>query len=206
MRAALMAHDEVLRSSIEAHDGFLFSHTGDGVAAAFASPRSAVDAAITAQRALHCQLQGMGLATGGDGELREGDYFGTVLNRRAWRSFGGRVDGGSAQRSRSVRSWAATAAGCAEPDHGVSAAGAGRSKPTFRRCGRSMPSPGNLELQPAPDGRESEVAEVARKKTDRDPARKWAHLTELARQRDVEAAEHAAVTCTSVKATGAQRP
>ena len=29
MRAALMAHDEVLRSSIEAHDGFLFSHTGD---------------------------------------------------------------------------------------------------------------------------------------------------------------------------------
>ena len=40
MRAALMAHDEVLRSAIEAHDGFLFSHTGDGVAAAFASPRS----------------------------------------------------------------------------------------------------------------------------------------------------------------------
>ena len=28
MRAALVAHDEVLRSSIEAHDGFLFSHTG----------------------------------------------------------------------------------------------------------------------------------------------------------------------------------
>jgi hypothetical protein len=34
MRAALLAHDEVLRSSIEAHDGFLFSHTGDGVVAA----------------------------------------------------------------------------------------------------------------------------------------------------------------------------
>ena len=30
MRAALMAHDEVLRSSIEAHGGFLFKHTGDG--------------------------------------------------------------------------------------------------------------------------------------------------------------------------------
>ena len=40
MRVALAAHDEVLRSSIEAHDGFLFSHTGDGVVAAFASPRS----------------------------------------------------------------------------------------------------------------------------------------------------------------------
>ena len=31
MRAALAAHDEVLRSAIEAHGGFLFSHTGDGV-------------------------------------------------------------------------------------------------------------------------------------------------------------------------------
>jgi hypothetical protein len=36
MRAALLAHDEVLRSAIGAHDGFLFSHTGDGVSA----PRS----------------------------------------------------------------------------------------------------------------------------------------------------------------------
>jgi len=27
MRAALIAHDEVLRTAIEAHDGFLFSHT-----------------------------------------------------------------------------------------------------------------------------------------------------------------------------------
>ena len=31
MRAALVAHDEMLRTAIEAHDGFLFSHTGDGV-------------------------------------------------------------------------------------------------------------------------------------------------------------------------------
>ena len=37
MRAALMEHDEVLRSAIEAHDGFLFSHTGDGVVAACGS-------------------------------------------------------------------------------------------------------------------------------------------------------------------------
>jgi hypothetical protein len=29
-------------------------------------------------------------------------------------------------------------------------------------------------------------ADAARKKTDRDPAKRWAHLTELARQRDVE--------------------
>src|SRR6476646_7543546 len=81
MRAALTAHDEVLRSSIEEHDGFVFSHTGDGVAAAFASPRSAVDAAIAAQRALELPVR-MGIATG-EAELRDGDYFGTVLNRAA---------------------------------------------------------------------------------------------------------------------------
>jgi class 3 adenylate cyclase len=31
MRAALVVHDKVLRTAIEAYDGFLFSHTGDGV-------------------------------------------------------------------------------------------------------------------------------------------------------------------------------
>jgi predicted ATPase len=81
MRAALMAHDEVLRIAIERHDGFLFGHTGDGVVAAFASPKSAVDAAIAAQRALQLPVR-MGMATG-EAELRDGDYFGTVLNRAA---------------------------------------------------------------------------------------------------------------------------
>src|SRR5215813_10485163 len=81
MRSALLAHDEVLRSAIEAHEGFLFSHTGDGVVAAFASPRAAVDAAIAAQRALELPVR-MGVATG-EAKLRDGDYFGTVLNRAA---------------------------------------------------------------------------------------------------------------------------
>jgi predicted ATPase/class 3 adenylate cyclase len=81
MRVALMAHDDVLRTAIEAHQGFLFSHTGDGVVAAFASPKAAVDAAIAAQRALELPVR-MGLATG-EAELRDGDYFGTVLNRAA---------------------------------------------------------------------------------------------------------------------------
>jgi hypothetical protein len=34
---------------------------------------------------------------------------------------------------------------------------------------------------------------IARKKTDRDPAKRWAHLTELARQREVEAKGRAEV-------------
>jgi predicted ATPase len=81
MRVALAAHDEVLRSAIEAQAGSLFKHTGDGVCAAFASPRSAVDAAVAAQRSLQLPVR-MGLATG-EAELRDGDYFGAVLNRAA---------------------------------------------------------------------------------------------------------------------------
>ena len=41
--AALAAHDKVPRSAIEAHGGWLFKRTGDGVCAAFASPKSAVN-------------------------------------------------------------------------------------------------------------------------------------------------------------------
>src|SRR6201981_3177118 len=68
MRKALAAHDEALRSAIEAYGGFLFKHTGDGVCAAFASPKSAVDAAVAAQRGLELPVR-MGLATG-EAELR----------------------------------------------------------------------------------------------------------------------------------------
>jgi Adenylate and Guanylate cyclase catalytic domain len=81
MRAALAAHDEVLRTAIEAHGGWLFKHTGDGVCAAFASPRRAVDAAVAAQRVLELPVR-MGIATG-EAELRGADYFGAVLNRAA---------------------------------------------------------------------------------------------------------------------------
>src|SRR5246500_4029905 len=81
MRLALAAHDEVLRNAIEAHGGFMFKHTGDGVCAAFASPKSAVDAAVAAQRALELPVR-IGIATG-EAELRGTDYFGAVLNRAA---------------------------------------------------------------------------------------------------------------------------
>ena len=81
MRAALLTHDELLRKAIETHGGFMFKHTGDGVVAAFASPRSAVDAAVAAQRVLELPVR-MGIATG-EAELRGADYFGAVLNRAA---------------------------------------------------------------------------------------------------------------------------
>jgi class 3 adenylate cyclase len=71
MRVALAEHYEALREAVEAHGGWLFKHTGDGVCAAFASPRSAVDAAVDAQRTLELAVR-MGIATG-EAELRGGD-------------------------------------------------------------------------------------------------------------------------------------
>ena len=153
IRAALAVHDEVLRSAIEAHGGFMFKHTGDGVCAAFASPRYAVDAAVAAQQSLELLVR-MGIATG-EAELRGADYFGAVLNRaarvmaaRARRSDPfGRVDGGSAQRGRSRGSGAATVAGRVDAGRGVSGsstriagrvsavAGAGHQPGKLAACG-----------------------------------------------------------------------
>ena len=81
MAADLAAHDETLRAAIESHGGWLFKHSGDGVYAAFSSPRGAIDAAIEAQRSLRLPVR-MGIATG-EVESRGDDYFGPALNRTA---------------------------------------------------------------------------------------------------------------------------
>jgi predicted ATPase len=81
MRVALAAHDGVLAEAIESRGGWMFKHTGDGVCAAFSSPRAAVDAARDAQSRLGLPVR-MGIATG-EAELRDGDYFGPALNRAA---------------------------------------------------------------------------------------------------------------------------
>ena len=81
MRAALAAHDTTLRQAIAAAKGFLFKHTGDGVMAAFASPRAAIEAAVTAQRRLELPVR-MGVCTG-EAERRDDDYFGPPVNRAA---------------------------------------------------------------------------------------------------------------------------
>jgi class 3 adenylate cyclase len=99
MREALAAHDGVLSDAIESHAGLLFSHSGDGIVAAFASPMAAVDTAVAAQRALELPVR-MGIATG-EAELRDGNYFGTVLNRAARvmaAGHGGRLDSRTAER------------------------------------------------------------------------------------------------------------
>jgi len=81
MGAALARHDDTLRTAIDAHGGWMFKHTGDGVLAAFPSPNGAVAAAIDAQRALELPVR-MGIATG-EAEQRGDDYFGPTLNRAA---------------------------------------------------------------------------------------------------------------------------
>jgi class 3 adenylate cyclase len=84
MRPALVEHDDASRDVIAKRRGFVFKHTGDGLAAAFASAGDAVDAAVDAQ----ARLTGlpfrvrMGLHTG-EAELRGGDYFGSTVNRCA---------------------------------------------------------------------------------------------------------------------------
>ncbi len=90
MQVALERHDEILRSSIESHGGYVFSTAGDAFAAAFARAGSGVDAAVDAQRLLGNEAWPvgvtlrvrMGLHTG-EAHEREGDYFGSALNRAA---------------------------------------------------------------------------------------------------------------------------
>ncbi len=90
MSIALARHDEILRTVVTSHGGYLVKGRGDGIHAAFATADAAVRAAVEAQRALADERWAvserlrarMGLHTGG-AELRDGDYFGSSVNRAA---------------------------------------------------------------------------------------------------------------------------
>ena len=90
MREAVARHDALLRQAVAENGGYLFKTTGDGIAAAFALAPDALLAALFAQTALFAEPWSadivlrarMGLHTGA-AELRDGDYFGTTLNRCA---------------------------------------------------------------------------------------------------------------------------
>jgi len=90
MGAALAQHDQLLREAIESHRGTVIKTTGDGILAVFGDPAAAVDAALSAQRALRDATWGetgplrvrMALHAGA-AETRDGDYFGPALNRVA---------------------------------------------------------------------------------------------------------------------------
>jgi predicted ATPase/class 3 adenylate cyclase len=90
MRAALVRHDELIRSAVVSAGGTVFATGGDGVAAAFGRASDGVNAAVAAQRALQAVdwPEGvtlrvrMGLHTG-EADERDGDYFGPPVNRAA---------------------------------------------------------------------------------------------------------------------------
>ncbi len=90
MRPALERHDAILRDAVEQHHGIVVKTTGDGLHAVFRATRTAVDAALAAQRGLAAEewaVPGglrvrMGLHTG-DAVARDGDYYGPATNRAA---------------------------------------------------------------------------------------------------------------------------
>ncbi len=91
MKDALARHDTILRGSVEANDGVVFSTMGDGVAAVFGSAPGAVRAVLDAQQRLGAESWGdtgplrvrMGLHTD-EGRLRApGEYVNRPLNRCA---------------------------------------------------------------------------------------------------------------------------
>jgi len=90
MATDLARHDALLRAAVRDAGGRIFSHTGDGMGAAFDTPVAAVAAAVAAQQALDGESWAgtaplrvrMGLHTGPAHE-RDGNYFGPALNRAA---------------------------------------------------------------------------------------------------------------------------
>jgi len=90
MSRALAAHDRQAEQAVGAHRGSIVKRTGDGIHAVFTDPIAAIEAAVTMQQGLADALQTHGvdlrLRCGmhvGVAEPRDGDWFGTSVNRAA---------------------------------------------------------------------------------------------------------------------------
>ncbi len=92
MRPVLADHDALLRAAVEEHGGRVVKTTGDGLHAVFETAASALTATLDAQRRLHAATWAgiapdslrvrMGLHSG-EAQWRDGDYYGTAVNRAA---------------------------------------------------------------------------------------------------------------------------
>jgi len=90
MRHAMATHDEVMKDLIAANSGVMVKQTGDGAFAVFASVFDAIAAAMAFRTAFAAESSRyasalavrIGVHTGEAG-LRDGDYFGSSVNRAA---------------------------------------------------------------------------------------------------------------------------
>ncbi|MDQ6917459.1 MAG: tetratricopeptide repeat protein [Pseudomonadota bacterium] len=90
MRKAVACHDVILRSAVERNRGTVVKTTGDGLLASFRDPRDAIASAVEIQCATAEPGSTAGLALrvrcglhAGVVESRDGDFFGSPLNRAA---------------------------------------------------------------------------------------------------------------------------
>ena len=92
MRAALVRHDRLIESLVDRHGGAVVRPRGEGDSrfAVFDRASDAVAAAVAIQQALHDEawptptpLSVRMALHSGEAELREGDYYGTAVNRCA---------------------------------------------------------------------------------------------------------------------------
>jgi predicted ATPase/class 3 adenylate cyclase len=181
MQDALARHDALLRDAILAGNGRIVKMRGDGVHAVFGSAHDALGAAAGAQRAISAEPWGVtgplrvriGVHTG-DAELREGDYYGTAVNRAA--RLMDAASGGQILVSLATEELARDTL-----DHGLEFVDLGehrlrnlaRAERVFQLAGPGLPDdvepptwldvvPGNLPLQVTSFvGREDAVVEIA---------------------------------------------
>jgi predicted ATPase/class 3 adenylate cyclase len=85
MQGELAEHDRILKVAIARHDGYMFSPGGDGFGVAFSGAHAALTCACEVQRELSAASLPpvrMALHTG-EAEERDGNYFGSAVNRAA---------------------------------------------------------------------------------------------------------------------------
>jgi class 3 adenylate cyclase len=90
MKIALARHDALLQETVEAMHGKIIKSTGDGLHAVFPNAGDGLKAVLAAQLGLRAESWGetgplrvrMALHSG-EADLRDGDYYGTVVNRAA---------------------------------------------------------------------------------------------------------------------------
>jgi predicted ATPase/class 3 adenylate cyclase len=91
MAQAMETHDALLTDVAEAHGGYVFSQAGDGWGISFDAPVPAIDAALAIQGGLSgaqwtMPIEAINVRMGvhaGTSVERNGDYFGTTVNRAA---------------------------------------------------------------------------------------------------------------------------